>query len=104
MINKNNINNRDVKRSFWTSDGWYVYMREGDEQHISYVNFRKVKFQKEGNGNIAGPFRSKRQMDEWYTGFISMHAYARKNESYIRDDIIFPESNMFVSHCNPPLN
>ena len=98
MIIKNNITNRDIKRSFWTSEGWYVYMREGDEQQTSYVNFRKVKFRKVGNRNIAGPFLSKIQMNEWYTGFLSMYAYARKEESYIRDDIIFPESNMFVCH------
>jgi hypothetical protein len=98
MINADMLNKKEVKRSFWTSKGWYVFMREGDEKHTSYVNFRKVEFQKEGNINVAGPFRSKKQMNEWYLGFISMYANARVSESYIRDDISFPESNIFVCH------
>lgn len=95
-------------RFFHTSDGWYVYMRPGDEQHCTYCGLRKVKFAEIGGRLIAGPFRRERTMRRWFDNFVWTHGAKAKRgmvKTYIPNDIVFPEWTPFdgdIFHYNPP--
>lgn len=82
-----------ASRIFHTSDGWWVYMRPGDEIFITHINFTEVSFFMEGRVPIAGPFRMKCQANRWLSAFLSLYGSNRKIPSFIEDKVVIPESS-----------
>ncbi len=80
-------------RYFYTSEGWFVNMRSGDEKITSHIGFRKVEYRLEDNIPTAGPFKSRSQLLRWFYEYISLNGKLRYRPSYIDDDILIPESN-----------
>ena len=82
-----------ASRVFHTNDGWWIYMRPGDEKILTHVNFTEISFFMEGGVPIAGPFRMKRQLNRWLSAFLSFYSRNRIRPSYIEDKLIIPESH-----------
>jgi hypothetical protein len=81
-------------RYFHTSNGWYVNMRPGDEQHASHCGFRLVEFTLDNGRPVAGPFKTKRLMFRWLDCFIAFYGSKTKRDDFedcIPDQVIFPE-------------
>jgi hypothetical protein len=81
-----------VGRYFYTTNGWYIYMRHGDEKIPSHVNFKDVQYYMENGIPIAGPFKSRQQMLRWFDGFVSLYSKKRNTAPYIDDKILIPET------------
>ena len=80
-----------VDRYFHTNVGWYICMRPGDEELLSYCGHQPVQYNNIEGKPIAGPFRTKRIMLRWLDGFISSHANPRGTcKKYIPDELIIP--------------
>ena len=82
-----------ASRKFHTSDGWWIYMRPGDEKIITHLNFTEVSFFMEGRVPIAGPFRLECQANRWLSAFMSFYGKNRNIPSYIGDQVVIPESS-----------
>ena len=85
-------------RFFHTSDGWYVYMRPGDEKQCSYCGLHKVKFAELGDRLVAGPFRKEHTMRRWFENFILTYGFKSKRTSaatFIPNEVILPEWTPF---------
>lgn len=88
------LSNYNVERFFYTSKGWYVIMRPGDEKHRTFSGIREIKIINDNGQNLAGPFRTKERLISWFNGFVSFYGVSREgNENYITDDIIIPTYN-----------
>ncbi len=80
-------------RNYYTSEGWFINMRSGDEKITSHIDFRKVEYRMEDNIPIAGPFKSRSQLFRWFSEYISLKRKLRNRSSYIGDNILISESN-----------
>lgn len=83
----------NAARYFYTSYGWYVCMRRGDEKIRSVINFRKIEYKMIDNIPIAGPFINFRQLSRWFDAHIALHGKNREISLFIDDDVIIPETN-----------
>jgi len=79
-------------RMFQTSDGWWVYMRSGDEQNDSIINMSKVEYYMEDGIPIAGPFKRKALAERWLANYLTDHHDNRIKMNYISDKVILTES------------
>ena len=61
------------KRIFWTNHGWYIYMRPSDEPIKTFVTFRSIEIKKVADRYVAGPFKSKPQLQNWLSGFLQQY-------------------------------
>ncbi len=69
-------------RIFNDHDGWYVYMRQSDKEHLSSSKYKQV-----GDQHMVGPFSSKQQVENWLEGYLAMYAKSRKQERFVPDRI-----------------
>ncbi len=83
-----------TSRFFFTSSGWYVYMRKGDEKYQVHHFNNNIKSYDGGVLTVAGPFRSKRSLKNWLVGFLSFHSKSRDVPvEFIPDDVILSDNN-----------
>lgn len=71
------MNSNITDRTFWSNDGWFMNLRKGDEDRVSFIGSRRVKLRAGEFGVIAGPFNSLVQMETWFIHFLSRHAKPR---------------------------
>ena len=81
-----------ASRMFQTSDGWWIYMRTGDEKIDSYINLTKVSYYMKEEVPIAGPFQRKYLAKRWFNGFIESNWKNRAANNYISDRVVITES------------
>lgn len=72
----------DTYRIFNDQDGWYIVMRESDEKYLTGSKHKVI-----GNQHLMGPFQSKQQTEEWFEGYLAMHAENRNTDNFIPDSI-----------------
>ena len=72
------MQNKIANRTFWSNDGWFMTLRHGDENILSFAGSRLVKIRKSASGIVAGPFESFEQMESWFEGFLTRHARPRE--------------------------
>jgi hypothetical protein len=72
------MHNKITNRTFWSNDGWFMNLRHGDENTLSFAGNRLVRIRKSANGVVAGPFGSFEQMESWFGGFLTRHARPRE--------------------------
>ena len=72
----------DTSRIFSDQSGWFVIMRQSDEQYLAGNKYKLI-----GNMHLMGPFLSKHQVEDWLTGYISMHGKNRHTDNFIPDNI-----------------
>jgi hypothetical protein len=78
-----------AERYFHTSEGWYISMRPGDENHLARCGFKRVIFETIEGKVIAGPFISKVHLIKWFEGFVTFFGKNRNiGETYISDEIV----------------
>lgn len=70
------------ERTFWSDEGWFVYLRKCDKNLVSYVGSRRLNIRKGEFGVIAGPFISQSQLETWFEGFLSRHAQPREMQTF----------------------
>jgi len=93
---KNKMNLRTkICRHFYTSEGWFINMRSGDEKITSHIGFRKIKYRMEDNIPTAGPFKCHSQLYRWFYEYISLNGYSHNRPLHINDNILIPESNRY---------
>lgn len=81
-------------RYFYTSTGWYVYMREGDEKYQAHHYNNRIKSYPREGITVAGPFGCRRALKNWLEGFISFYGESRKKPlKYIPDEVVIPDRN-----------
>jgi hypothetical protein len=88
------IANFRSSRYFYTSDGWYINMRPGDEQYKTHCGYRLVEFTLLDGRPVAGPFKTKRVLFRWLDSFIAYYGSKTKRSipnDYIPDEVIIPE-------------
>lgn len=85
----------NASRVFFADSGWYVYMREGDENYQVHHFFgNNIKSYDEGAFTLAGPFRSERLLKNWLVGFLALYGKSRDaSVEYIPDDVILTDRN-----------
>ena len=66
------------ERTFWSNDGWFMSLRHGDENVLSFVGNKPVRIRTCANGIIAGPFASLEQLEIWFDTFLARHASPRE--------------------------
>lgn len=66
------------ERTFWSNDGWFMSLRRGDENILSFAGNRPVRIRTCANGVIAGPFNSLEQVEVWFETFLARHASPRE--------------------------
>jgi hypothetical protein len=81
-----------ASRLFKTSDGWWIYMKRGDEKIVSFINLTKVSYYMKEEVPIAGPFNRKCIAKRWFNGFIEAHWKFKSTKNYISDRIVITES------------
>ena len=67
-----------ANRTFWSNDGWFMTLRHGDENILTFAGNRLVRIRKSASGIVAGPFESYEQMLLWFDGFLVRHARPRE--------------------------
>jgi hypothetical protein len=72
----------DTSRIFNDQDGWYVIMRESDNQHLTSSMHKLI-----GNQHLIGPFEAKHQVEIWLEGYLAMHAENRLTYSTQPDSV-----------------
>jgi len=72
----------DTSRIFSDQDGWYIVMRESDDKNLTGTKHKLIGMQ-----HLMGPFSSKHLVEEWFTGFLAMHAENRYADDFIPDNI-----------------
>jgi len=82
-------------RYYFTSEGWFINMRSGDEKITSHIGMRKIKYRLENNIPTAGPFKCHSQLFRWFYEYISLNGYSHNRPLYINDNILIPESNRY---------
>jgi len=71
------MNSNITDRTFWSNDGWFINLRKGDENVVSFVGNRRLNIRSGDFGVIAGPFNSLIQMENWFTTFQGRHGKPR---------------------------
>ena len=72
----------DSSRIFNDQDGWYIVMRESDEENLKGSKHKLI-----GDQHLMGPFKSKHLTEDWFEGFLAMHAESRDSATFIPDSI-----------------
>jgi len=72
----------DTSRIFNDQDGWYIVMRESDDKYLTGSKHKLI-----GNQHLMGPFPSKHQTEDWFEGYLAMHAESRNTDNFIPDTI-----------------
>ena len=80
------------ERIFWSTEGWYIYLRQGDEKLVSFVGLRKLRVHVGNFGIITGPFKTKLQADKWFEGFLSEHSRPRVRKHFKDENLIIPKT------------
>ena len=65
----------DSSRIFNDQDGWYVVMRESDQNNLLGPKHKVI-----GSQHLMGPFLTKDQTEEWLEGFLAIHFVNRNPE------------------------
>jgi hypothetical protein len=76
------MNSNITDRTFWSNDGWFLNLRKGDENVMSFVGNRRLNIRSGDFGVIAGPFNSLIQMENWFTTFQGRHGKPRDLQMY----------------------
>ena len=71
-----------TSRIFNDLTGWYVVMRESDQEHLTGLKHKLV-----GNQHLMGPFLNKHRVEDWLAGYLAMHAESRNIDEYIPDSV-----------------
>ena len=61
----------NAARIFYANNNWWIYMRPGDETAITYLNHTEINFYIEDGVPVAGPFKLKNQLEQWFNSFIA---------------------------------
>ena len=72
----------DTSRIFNDQDGWYIVMRESDDKYLTGSKHKLI-----GHQHLMGPFPSKHLTEEWFEGYLAMHAESRNTDNFIPDSI-----------------
>ena len=72
----------NTSRIFNDQDGWYIVMRESDDQFLTGSKHKLI-----GDQHLVGPFPSKHQTENWFEGYLAMHSENRNNDNFIPDNI-----------------
>jgi len=72
----------NTSRIFNDLDGWYIVMRESDQQYLSGSKHKLI-----GDQHLMGPFLSKHQTEDWFEGYLAMHSMNRNANAFIPDSI-----------------
>ena len=72
----------DTSRIFNDPDGWYIVMRESDVQFLTTSKYKLI-----GEQHLMGPFSSKPKTEDWFEGYLAMHAENRNVDNFIPDNI-----------------
>ncbi|MCW8901483.1 MAG: hypothetical protein OQK75_12470 [Gammaproteobacteria bacterium] len=72
----------NTSRIFNDMDGWYVVMRASDEKYLKGTKHRLV-----GDQHLMGPFINRHRVEEWFHGYLAMHAENRDAAGFIPDSI-----------------
>lgn len=72
----------DTSRIFNDQDGWYIVMRESDDKYLTGSKHKLI-----GHQHLMGPFSSKHQTEDWFEGYLAMHAHNRNTDNFIPDSI-----------------
>ena len=72
----------DTSRIFNDQDGWYIVMRGSDDQYLTGSKHKLI-----GEQHLMGPFLTKHQTEDWFEGFLAMHAQNRNIDTFIPDTI-----------------
>ena len=86
------LENNFIERIFWSTEGWYIYLRQGDEKLVSFVGLRKLKVHVGQFGIITGPFSSRLQAERWFEGFLSEHSRPRMKKNFKDQKLIIPKT------------
>ncbi len=76
------MNSNITDRTFWSNDGWFINLRKGDENVVSFVGNRRLNIRCGEFGVIAGPFNSLIQMEDWFTTFQGRHGRPREMQMH----------------------
>jgi len=76
------MNSNITDRTFWSNDGWFINLRKGDENVVSFVGNRRLNIRSGEFGVIAGPFNSLIQMENWFTTFQGRHGRPREMQMH----------------------
>ncbi|MCK5724544.1 MAG: hypothetical protein KAI84_18565 [Gammaproteobacteria bacterium] len=66
-----------TSRIFHDQTGWYVVMRESDQEYLTGLKHKLV-----GNQHLMGPFLNKHRVKDWLTNYLAMHAENRALNAY----------------------
>jgi hypothetical protein len=69
-------------RIFWSNNGWFITMREGDENVVSFLGNKRLPIRSGSSGVIAGPFNSQIQIENWFATFQGRHGRPREIQMY----------------------
>lgn len=83
-------------RFFHTEDGWFVYLRNGDERGISYMDQCRVHLPVGDSMPVVGPFVEQSQVEKWLENFLTFHGRDRNLSDYIVDNMLIPDRD---GHC-----
>ncbi len=72
----------NTSRIFNDQDGWYIVMRESDDKFLTGSKHKLI-----GDQHLMGPFSSKHQTEDWFEGYLAMHAENRTVDNFIPDSI-----------------
>ena len=72
----------NTSRIFNDQDGWYIVMRESDDQFLTGSKHKLI-----GDQHLVGPFPSKHQTENWFEGYLAMHSEDRNSDNFIPDNI-----------------
>lgn len=66
-----------TSRIFHDLTGWYVVMRESDQEYLTGLKHKLV-----GNQHLMGPFLNKHRVQDWLASYLTMHAENRTLNAY----------------------
>lgn len=72
----------NTSRIFNDQDGWYIVMRESDDQFLTGSKHKLI-----GDQHLMGPFPSKHQTEDWFEGYLAMHSENRNADTFIPDSV-----------------
>lgn len=60
-------------RIFWTTQGWFIRLRDSDARHAHGMSRRYPDVRVIGSEVVAGPFVLREHLVDWFDAFTEMH-------------------------------
>lgn len=65
------------RRIFWTTHGWFITLRDDDAGHTRGLSMNYADVRVVGKEVVAGPFKSRELVSDWFDTFVERHAVQR---------------------------